>query len=48
MDLTAKVLELLENPQKRLLMGKNGRELYLKKYSLEKHILKMNEVFLSV
>jgi glycosyltransferase involved in cell wall biosynthesis len=47
-DLTAKMLELLENPEKRLLMGKNGRELYLKKYSLEKHILKMNEVFLSV
>jgi glycosyltransferase involved in cell wall biosynthesis len=47
-DLIAKILELLGNPDRRLLMGKKGRELYLKNYSLVKHISKMNEVFLSV
>jgi glycosyltransferase involved in cell wall biosynthesis len=46
-DLAAKLLILIMEPEKRLLLGLNGRKRYLDKYTLDKHLSQMNQVFLS-
>lgn len=43
-----KINILAENPYLRLEMGKNGREKYLKKFTLEKHLSNMESVFINL
>lgn len=46
-DLAKKLLDLIRHPEKRLLLGINGRKRYLDIFTLDKHIFQMNQVFLS-
>ena len=45
-DLAKKLSQLIQEPDKRLILGKNGRKKYLEMYTLDKHIQRMNEVLL--
>lgn len=44
--LAKRLLELIQDPEKRKLYGLNGRKRYEEMFTLEKHIVRMNEVFL--
>ena len=46
-DLAEKLLKLINDPEKRICFGVDGREKYLDNYTLDKHISQMNQVLLT-
>jgi len=47
-DLADKLLILIQDQEKRIQYGERGRKIFLEKYTLQKHIKKMNDIFLSI
>ena len=47
-SLSVMLKKLIKNPEERLKMGLNGRNIYLERYTLEKHISRMNQILVSI